>query len=99
MGTTLDPEAEVMVETKIRYSGLHGSHFTPLGTDLLKSGQSKTKTAMAVLPLFYSAVTANAFHPAHYIDSTSSKKTPFALLDRSTANPATPQLGEFAENR
>lgn len=79
MSEKINPEAEVVTETNIRYAGIHGYHFKSLGTDLLKAGESKTKTVLVVVPLFYKSVYANAFHPAYYIDSSRSEKTPFAL--------------------
>ncbi len=75
----VDPEAEVVIETKIRYAGLHGYHHKALEPDLLKAGESKNKTVLAVIPVMFDSVYANAFHPAYYIDSSKSDKAPFAL--------------------
>ena len=75
----IDPEAEVVVETKIRYAGINSYHHKSLGADLLKAGESKKKTVLAVWPILFDAVYANAFHPAYYIDTSHSEKTPFVF--------------------
>jgi hypothetical protein len=79
MSKEIDPAAEVVIATKIRYAGIHGYHHKNLGSDLIKAGESKDITVLAVIPVMYEAVYTNAFHPAYYIDSSSSDKTPFAL--------------------
>jgi hypothetical protein len=79
MSKEIDPAAEVVFETKIRYAGIHGYHHKNLGADLIKAGESKNITVLAVVPVMYDAVYTNAFHPAYYIDSSRSEKAPFAL--------------------
>jgi hypothetical protein len=79
MSEQIDPAAEVVFETKIRYAGIHGYHHKNLGVDLIKAGESKDITVLAVVPVLYESVYTNAFHPAYYIDSSKSEKTPFAL--------------------
>ena len=79
MTEEINPEAEVVIQTKIRYAGIHGYHFKSLGADLIKAGETKNKTVLAVVPFFYDSVYANAFHPAYSIDSSRSDKAPFAL--------------------
>jgi hypothetical protein len=44
MSEEIDTGAEVVIETKIRYAGLHGYHHKSLGSDLIKAGESKVKT-------------------------------------------------------
>ena len=75
----IDPEAEVVIETKIRYAGIHGYHHKSFDPVLIKSGESKNLTVLAVWPVLFDAVYVNAFHPAYYIDSSRSEKAPFAL--------------------
>ena len=75
----VDPRAEVVIETKIRYAGLHGYHHKSLGSDLIKAGESKDKTVLAVIPVLFESVYTTAFHPAYYIDSSKSDKAPSAL--------------------
>ncbi len=79
MSDEIDPQAEVVVETKIRYASFHGYNHKSLEPDLIKAGESKNKTVLAVIPILFDAVYANAFHPAYYIDSSRSEKAPFAL--------------------
>ena len=79
MSDEIDPQAEVVVETKIRYASFHGYDHKSLEPDLIKAGESKNKTVLAVIPILFDAVYANAFHPAYYIDSSRSEKAPFAL--------------------
>jgi hypothetical protein len=79
MSEEINPGVEVVVETKIRYAGIHGYHFKSLGIDLIKAGETKNKSVLAVVPLFFESVYVNAFHPAYYIDSSSTDKAPFAL--------------------
>jgi hypothetical protein len=75
----IDPAAEVVFETKIRYAGIHGYHHKNLGINLLKAGESKDITVLAVVPVMFEAVYTNAFHPAYYIDTSKSDKAPFVL--------------------
>ena len=79
MSEQIDPAAEVVVETKIRYAGIHGYHHKNLGADLIRAGESKNITVLAVVPVFYDSVYTTAFHPAYYIDSSRSEKKPFIL--------------------
>ena len=69
MTEQIDPAAEVVFETKIRYAGIHGYHHENLGADLIKAGESKDITVLAVVPVMFESVYTNAFHPAYYIDS------------------------------
>lgn len=73
------PLAEVVVETKVRYSGLHGSFSYPLGLDILKAGETKSQMKLGVIPFLYEGIYANAFHPAYYIDSRMTKEAPFLM--------------------
>jgi len=68
-----------VIDTKIRYAGIHGYHHKSLGTSLIQAGESKEITVLAVLPIFYDSVYTTAAHPAYYINSSSSDKMPFAL--------------------
>ena len=79
MSEQIDPAAEVVLETKIRYAGIHGYHHKNLGAELIKAGESKNITVLAVIPVLFESVYTNAFHPAYYIATSKSDKAPFAL--------------------
>ncbi len=69
-----------MVETRILYGGIHGSHSKLLDRSFLSAGEEKRITVLAVVPFFYGRITAFALHPAYYHgDSVISDKIPFAL--------------------
>lgn len=79
MPATVDPQAQFVVEVKVRYAGLHGYHTSPVGTILLKAGEQKNLPIAGVVPLLYESVYANVFHPAYSIESSSSDKMPLLL--------------------
>lgn len=79
MSEQIDPAADVVFETKIRYVGLHSYNHKNLGADLIKAGESKDLTVLAVVPVSFEAVYTNAFQPAYYIATRKSDKAPFAL--------------------
>ena len=79
MSEQIDPAAEVVLETKIRYAGIHGYHHKNLGAELIKAGESKNITVLAVVPVLFESVYTNAFHPAYYIATSKADKAPFAL--------------------
>ncbi len=75
----LDPQAEFVVESRVRYSGIHGYHSSPLGKDLLHTGEEVSRTKLGVIPLLFAGIYANAFHPAYYTEARSTRETPFLI--------------------
>ena len=68
MSEQIDPAADVVFETKIRYVGLHSYNHKNLGADLIKAGESKDLTVLAVVPVWFESVYTNAFQLAYYTD-------------------------------
>lgn len=79
MSEQIDPTAEVVFETKIRYAGIHGYLHKKLGAELIKAEESKNITVLAVVPVLFDSVYTNAFYPSYFIATSKSDKAPFAL--------------------
>lgn len=69
-----------LVDTKIFYGGIHGSHARTVDSSFLSAGEVKGITVLAVIPFIYGSIVASVFHPAYYAsDYARSDKMPFVL--------------------